>query len=119
MIETSSVEEIFQKYGEMMYKLCIVMLKKTYDAEDTVQDALIKYMLKKPLFETYEHEKAWLLRVTINLCKDKLRFYKQHPHSFTPKFFFNRFRPRSKRFFTVDSVIFKILLISKHLYPST
>lgn len=46
MIETSSVEEIFQKYGEMMYKLCIVMLKKTYDAEDTVQDALIKYMLK-------------------------------------------------------------------------
>lgn len=28
MIETSSVEEIFQKYGEMMYKLCIVMLKK-------------------------------------------------------------------------------------------
>lgn len=80
MIETSSVEEIFQKYGEMMYKLCIVMLKKTYDAEDTVQDALIKYMLKKPLFETYEHEKAWLIRVTINLCKDKLRFYKQHPH---------------------------------------
>ena len=68
MIETSSVEEIFQKYGEMMYKLCIVMLKKTYDAEDTVQDALIKYMLKKPLFETYEHEKAWLIRVTINLC---------------------------------------------------
>lgn len=63
MIETSSVEEIFQKYGEMMYKLCIVMLKKTYDAEDTVQDALIKYMLKKPLFETYEHEKAWLIRV--------------------------------------------------------
>lgn len=80
MIETSSVEEIFQKYGEMMYKLCIVMLKKTYDAEDTVQDALIKYMLKKPFFETYEHEKAWLIRVTINLCKDKLRFYKQHPH---------------------------------------
>ena len=80
MIETSSVEEIFQKYGEMMYKLCIVMLKKTYDAEDTVQDALIKYMLKKPLFETYEHEKAWLIRVTINLCKDLLRFYKQHPH---------------------------------------
>ena len=56
------------------------MLKNTYDAEDTVQDVLIKYMTKKPLFETYEHEKAWLIRVTINLCKDKLRFYKQHPY---------------------------------------
>ena len=84
MIEQASVEEIFQKYGEMLYKICIVMLKKTYDAEDTVQDVLIKYMIKKPLFETYEHEKAWLIRVTINLCKDKLRFYKhfykQHPY---------------------------------------
>ena len=47
MIETSSVEEIFQKYGEMMYKLCIVMLKKTYDAEDTVQDAFDKIYAKK------------------------------------------------------------------------
>ena len=41
MIEQSSIEEIFQKYGEMLYKICIVMLKKTYDAEDTVQDVLI------------------------------------------------------------------------------
>ena len=77
MLEQASVEEMFQKYGEMLYKICIVMLKNTYDAEDTVQDVLIKYMTKKPLFETYEHEKAWLIRVTINLCKDKLRFYKQ------------------------------------------
>ena len=63
MIEQSSIEEIFQKYGEMLYKICIVMLKKTYDAEDTVQDVLIKYMKKNPLFETYEHEKAWLISV--------------------------------------------------------
>lgn len=80
MIEQSSIDEIFQKYGKMLYKICIVMLKKTYDAEDTVQDVLIKYMTKNPLFETYEHEKAWLIRVTMNLCKDKLRFYKQHPY---------------------------------------
>ena len=72
MIEQASVEEIFQKYGEMLYKICIVMLKKTYDAEDTVQDVLIKYMIKKPLFETYEHEKAWFIRVAVNCCKSTL-----------------------------------------------
>lgn len=46
MLEQASVEEMFQKYGEMLYKICIVMLKNTYDAEDTVQDVLIKYMTK-------------------------------------------------------------------------
>ena len=49
MLEQASVEEMFQKYGEMLYKICIVMLENTYDAEDTVQDVLIKYMTKKPL----------------------------------------------------------------------
>ncbi|RGG25336.1 sigma-70 family RNA polymerase sigma factor, partial [Ruminococcus sp. AF25-17] len=46
MLEQASVEKMFQKYGEMLYKICIVMLENTYDAEDTVQDVLIKYMTK-------------------------------------------------------------------------
>ena len=50
MLEQASVEEMFQKYGEMLYKICIVMLENTYDAEDTVQDVLIKYMTKKASF---------------------------------------------------------------------
>lgn len=76
--ENISVEEVFNRYGEMLYKICIVMLKEKYDAEDTVQDVLIKYMTKKPIFESFEHEKAWLIRITMNLCKDKLRFYRMH-----------------------------------------
>ena len=78
-LEKTSVEEVFEKYGEMLYKICIVMLKKTYDAEDAVQDVLIKYMTKNLKFESVEHEKAWLIRVAMNLCKDKLRFYQIHP----------------------------------------
>lgn len=77
--EKASVEEVFERYGEMLYKICIVMLKKTYDAEDAVQDVLIKYMTKNPMFKSADHEKAWLIRVAMNLCKDKLRFYKIYP----------------------------------------
>ena len=79
MYKESSVEEIFEKYGEMLYKICIVMLKRTHDAEDTVQDIIIKYMTHNPAFISSEHEKAWMIRVAMNLCKDKLRFYKIYP----------------------------------------
>lgn len=75
----NSVERIFEIYGEMLYKICIVMLKNTHDAEDTVQDVLIRYMVKKPLFDNDEHEKAWLIRVALNLCKDRFRFWEKHP----------------------------------------
>lgn len=78
-VEQSSARRIFDEYGEMIYKICIVMLKNTYDAEDAVQDILIKYMVKKPAFDTTEYEKAWLIRVTMNLCKDRLRFKMKHP----------------------------------------
>ena len=77
--EQSSVQRIFHEYGESLYKICLVMLKNTHDAEDAVQDILIKYMVKKPVFDTDEYEKAWLIRVAINLCKDRLRFKRKHP----------------------------------------
>ncbi len=74
-----SVEKIFDEYGNMLYRIAFVMMKNSFDAEDVVQDTLIKYMECKISFETEEHRKAWLIRVTINLCKNRLRFYRNHP----------------------------------------
>lgn len=77
-----SVEEVFQEYGNMLYRIAFVMMKNAYDAEDVVQDTLIKYMEQRERgksFETEEHRKAWLIRVDSNLCKNRLRFYKNHP----------------------------------------
>lgn len=77
-----SVEEVFQEYGNMLYRIAFVMMKNAFDAEDVVQDTLIKYMEHREsgkTFETEEYRKAWLIRVDINLCKNRLRFYKNHP----------------------------------------
>ncbi len=74
-----SVERVFDEYGNMLYRIAFVMMKNTFDAEDAVQDTLIKYMECNKHFETEEHRKAWLIRVTINLCKNRLRFYRNHP----------------------------------------
>lgn len=77
-----SVDEVFQAYGNMLYRIAFVMMKNAFDAEDVVQDTLIKYMEqaeKGKAFETEGQRKAWLIRVDINLCKNRLRFYKNHP----------------------------------------
>ncbi|RKI82285.1 RNA polymerase sigma factor [bacterium 1xD42-87] len=77
-----NVEEIFRTYGNMLYRIAFVMMKNVFDAEDVVQDTLIKYMEQRERgksFETEEHRKAWLIRVDSNLCKNRLRFYKNHP----------------------------------------
>lgn len=72
-------EEVFAVFGNMLYRIGVVMLRSRHDAEDALQDTLIKYMTHQSEFRDKEHIKAWLLRVNINICKNKLRFYQRHP----------------------------------------
>lgn len=73
------LEEIVREYGNLLYRLCFVMLGSESDAEDAVQESFIKYLKKAPPFQSAEHEKAWLIAVAANQCKDFLRFRKRHP----------------------------------------
>ena len=73
------VERIVNKYGDMLYRLCVLMLKNESDAEDVVQETIVKYYQKAPAFADQEHEKAWLTRVAANHCRDLLRFRVRHP----------------------------------------
>ena len=72
-------EDIFFRYGDMLYRIAVVMLGSSYDAEDVVQDTLIRYMEHRKAFQDKSHEKAWLVRVTVNLCKNRLLFAGRHP----------------------------------------
>lgn len=73
------VETIINRYGDMLYRVCLLMLKNTADAEDAVQETIIKYYQKAPVFENAEHERAWLIRVATNQCRDLLRYRIRHP----------------------------------------
>lgn len=65
-----------EEYGNSLYRLCTVMLQNREDAKDAVQECFLRYMTKAPEFSDYEHEKAWLIRVATNICRDMLRWRK-------------------------------------------
>lgn len=67
------LEEVLDCYGSMLYRLCLVMLRNSADAEDAVQEVLLKYLQKAPDFVTARYQKAWLLKVAANQCRDMLR----------------------------------------------
>lgn len=62
-------------YGPMVYRLAMVYLGCRADAEDVTQEAFLRLLYKAPVFSGGEHEKRWLLRVTVNLCRDQLKGY--------------------------------------------
>ena len=73
------VESVVNIYGNMLFRICCIMLGSEADAEDVVQETIIKYMQKAPVFENSEHEKAWLITTAKNKCRDILRFRLRHP----------------------------------------
>ena len=67
-----------ERYADTVRRLCMVHLKNRADTEDIFQTVFLKYVLSSVSFESEEHEKAWIIRVTINACKDMLKsFYRR------------------------------------------
>lgn len=67
------LEEIYEFYADMLYRIAFAQLGNDADAQDVVHDVFIKYLTKVPIFLSDEHQKAWMIRVTINHCHDIAR----------------------------------------------
>ena len=68
--ESEYFEAVYNEYADDLYRLCLVYLKKRENAEEAVTDAFIRLMERKPVFRNKEHEKAWLMKTAINICKN-------------------------------------------------
>lgn len=66
-------EIILKNYSEMIYRLALSLLKNRSDAEDVFQEVFLRLVKKNPVFESEEHCRAWLIRVTVNCCKNVRR----------------------------------------------
>ncbi len=62
-----------ERYSDTVYRAAMHNCSRAADAEDVVQDVYEKLLRYPGNFESEEHLKAWLLRVTINRCHDLTR----------------------------------------------
>lgn len=66
------LEKMIEKYSDMVYRLALTRTKSKENSEDVYQEVFFRLSKKLPNFESEEHEKAWLIRVTINCSKNLL-----------------------------------------------
>ena len=64
-----------QEYGDTVQRICLLHLKNHADTEDIFQTVFLKYALRREPFQSPEHERAWIIRVTLNACKDLLKSF--------------------------------------------
>lgn len=65
--------ELVETHTQSLAKLAFTYMKNMTEAEDIVQDVFLTYYQKRPQLQSDAHETAWLIRTTINRCKNQLK----------------------------------------------
>ncbi len=73
-IGTEKAEAVFRRYADMIYRVALHNLDDPADADDILQEVCL-ILLTKKIPEDEEHLKSWLIRVTINKCRDLSRSF--------------------------------------------
>ena len=72
-MEEQEARRLVECYSDMILRLSLNYLKSRQEAEDICQNVFLKYITNNIVFQSLEHEKAWIIRTTINACKDTLK----------------------------------------------
>ena len=77
-LSDGDIVRIVETYSDMLLRIALNRVKTVPAAEDIVQGVFERLMRRRPIFESREHEKAWLIRVAVNLCLTDLRDQSRH-----------------------------------------
>ena len=69
-----NAERLLDTFGNAILRMAYSYLHNMSDAEEILQETLIRYLTVQPELQGPEHEKAWLLRVAANLSKNRLDY---------------------------------------------
>ena len=77
-LSDGDIVRIVETYSDMLLRIALNRVKSVPAAEDIVQTVFERLMRRRPIFESREHEKAWLIRTAVNLCLSDLRAESRH-----------------------------------------
>ena len=69
------VASLYRRHVDMVYQICLMLMKNVPDAEDAVQTVFRKMMEYDRPFRDHEHEKAWLIVTARNECRNQLKHW--------------------------------------------
>ncbi len=69
----TDVKRILQIHGNALYRSAYLLLGNPHDVQDILQEVLLRYLEKSPAFQSAQHEKAWLVRVTTKIGRASCR----------------------------------------------
>lgn len=75
MRTNEELTQMYDRHVDTVYRVCYMFMKNKSDTEDMVQNTFIRLMRDNTVFQSTEHEKAWLIRTATNLCKDHLKHW--------------------------------------------
>lgn len=73
ILDRAEAERLVNAYSDLILRLSYTFLKSTDDAQDICQTVFLKLLQAPRKFESGEHERAWIIRTAVNLCKDHLK----------------------------------------------
>jgi len=67
------IERMYLDHKKTVYQICLILLKNKQDAEDAMSEVFMRLFKSGKTFESFEHEKAWLITVAKNICFSSFR----------------------------------------------
>ena len=72
-MERTEFMRAVETYRDTVYRVALHHFANPPDAEDAVQEVFLRLYTREEFFDSQEHLRRWLIRVTVNYCRDVLK----------------------------------------------
>lgn len=72
-MDRKDFEDAVERYQDTVYRVALHALGSPADGEDAVQEVFLRLYIRQKPFDSEEHRRRWLIRVTVNVCKNTLK----------------------------------------------